>query len=65
MGQYSQVFSSNDTGCRQAEGPLYPDEKTDKAKYKGKRFLAHAFLYGPTFVSSTSTSLVLMSKLIM
>ncbi len=31
--KYSQVFSSNDTGCRQAEGPLYPDEKSDKAKY--------------------------------
>ena len=30
---YSQAFSSNDTGCRQAEGPLYPDEKSDKAKY--------------------------------
>ncbi len=30
---HSQVFSSNDTGCGLAEGPLYPDEKSDKAKY--------------------------------
>ncbi len=29
----SQVFSNNDTGCRQAEGPLYPDEKSDKVEY--------------------------------
>ncbi len=28
-----QVFSSNDTWCRQAERPLYPNEKSDKAKY--------------------------------
>ncbi len=32
-GDYSQVFSSNDTGCRQAEEHLYPDEKSDRAKY--------------------------------
>ncbi len=31
--EHSQVFSSNDTGCRQTEGPLYPDEKSDEAKY--------------------------------